>query len=361
MAERRPITAGRGTRPEGPSPQPSSARRAAPKVTMEPPPRRATKQAITFFSSGSVMLNLPLGGGWASGRVVNVVGDRSAGKTLIAIEACANFAQLYGASRIRYVEAENAFDEEYAAVIGMPDDVPLARDIRTVDDFYNDLEAFLKEMAPAGEPCFYVLDSLDSLSDSAEMEREFGTATYGQDKAKKLSELFRRKIADIEHAKCTLMVISQVRDNIGVTFGEKHKRSGGKALDFYCSQVMWLAEIQKLKRTIRGAERTVGTRVLAKMKKNKVGIPFREAEISIFFSYGIDDETSLINWLVKHKAERRLSRSVDAFKKELASARDQRDRKTVKALHKELSDAAIDHWMDIEADLAPTLSKYGQD
>ena len=206
-------------------------------------------RALDYFSSdfiptGSFLLNLVLGGGWARKRVANLVGDKSSGKTLLAIEACANFAKHVGeAEDIRYAETESAFLEEYAHKIGMPQAAQLTKEedgIRTVEDWYNDLDAFLKEQTKRTTPCFYVLDSLDALSDDAEADRAFGENTYGTGKAKGVSELFRRKISDIAKADCAMLIISQIRDNIGVTFGETKKRSGGRALDFYASQVVWL-------------------------------------------------------------------------------------------------------------------------
>jgi RecA/RadA recombinase len=96
-----------------------------------------------------------------------------------------------------------------------------------------------------------------------------------------------------------LFIVSQVRDNIGAMFGEKHKRSGGKALDFYASQVFWLAHTKILKRTINKVERPYGIELKAKVKKNKVGMPFREAEFSFEFAFGINDLLASVNWLAE--------------------------------------------------------------
>jgi recombination protein RecA len=333
-----------------------AARRAAAPV-IEPPPKLMPKErSVKFVSTGTLMLDLPLGGGYAQGRVVNIVGDKSAGKTLLAIEACAVFAREYSADSVRYCEAENAFDDDYAEIVGMPPGIGKAEDIRTVEDFVADLKEFLADRD--GSPCLYVLDSLDSLSSAAEMERKEGEASYGTEKAKALSEFFRKEIGTIEKAKCVLLIISQVRDNIGVTFGEKHKRSGGKALDFYCSQVLWLAVTQKIKKTVRGIDRVIGNKVIAKVKKNKVGPPFRETDISIIFSYGVDDEISMLEWLVKNKGGGLLPRSADAIKKELLAAREAQDRSAVRAIHQTLGNAVIDHWTDIEEALAPPMRKH---
>src|SRR5262249_54440053 len=125
-------------------------------------------------------------------------------------------------------------------------------------------------------PGFYILDSLDALSDEAEKARAIDEGTYAMNKAKQMSALFRRLCQEMAQYNCTLAVISQVRDNIGVTFGDAYTRSGGKALDFYCSQIVWLAQTGKIARTVKGIERIVGVDIKAKVKKNKVGLPFRE-------------------------------------------------------------------------------------
>src|SRR5262249_40710237 len=149
----------------------------------------------------------------------------------------------------------------------------------------------------------YILDSLDALSDEAELEK-FQAAldgkdvagSYGTGKAKKMSEMFRLLTQDAEATGCSLGIISQIRDKIGVSFGETKTRSGGHALDFYCSQVLWLTEIGKLERSAYNQKRVVGVSVRSKNKKCKVGSPFRECDYDILFGYGIDDENSMIDY-----------------------------------------------------------------
>ena len=329
---------------------------------MATPPKPITVDYFTddFISSGSFLLDLVLGGGWARKRVANIVGDKSAGKTLLAIEATANFAKRFDPADVRYAEAEAAFDEDYAHSIGLPDGVIFTGEddrVETVEDFHNDLERFLKGRRK-GAPCMYILDSLDALSDDAEMDRKIGEASYGTGKAKALSESFRRLIGTIRDHDCSLLVISQIRDNIGVSFGETKKRSGGRALDFYCSQVIWLSETGKIKRTIRGTERVIGANVKIRCKKNKVGTPFREADISVIFSYGVDDEVSMIDWLAKHKALDRIGMDQKEALKLLGAARASQDRTAVVELREILREAVYTVWMDIENDLKPKMSKY---
>jgi recombination protein RecA len=262
--------------------------------------RKRLSSELTFIPTGSTLFDLALGGGWAADRIFNVVGDRSSGKTLLAIEAFANFAKIRPEGGKRYAEAESAFADKYAEQLGMPPDVERPENpLETIEKWDKDLEEHMKKPGPS----LYILDSLDALSDDAEKSRDITeTNTYGTQKAKKMSELFRRRVRELADAHCTLGVISQVRENVGVSFGEHYTRSGGKALDFYCTQIVWLSEVEKKTRTVNGQERATGITVRARVKKNKAALPFREVEFTIIFGYGIDDELSMIDWLTTLKA-----------------------------------------------------------
>lgn len=251
---------------------------------------RADLKPVERFSSGSTLLDLALGGGWAEGRVINIVGDRSTGKTLLAIEGCANYALKFGYD-IKYIEGEAAFDQSYAESVGLP-----TSKITFPEDIYT-IEGIAAEVSSIDRKTLVVIDSLDSFSDEAELKSDFGAASYGAAKAKLLSQFFRRYNA-VSSKYVTLMVISQVRDNIGVTFGAKHTRSGGKALDFYASQVVWLAKKKMVEKTIKKVTRKVGVWSRAKVEKNKTGPPFREIDQLIRFGYGVDNIASILEWFV---------------------------------------------------------------
>lgn len=259
------------------------------------------KANIRFVSTGCAVLDCSLGGGLALGRTANVVGDKSTAKTGTATEVMINFTQEYPEGDVAYREIEAAWDDAYAEAMGLPLDKIDFGDrenpLITVEDFIKDFTAFVAQQAKKKQPGLYVLDSLDALSDDAEMEASIDKGTYGMAKAKKLSQLFRTITRKQEQAGVLLLVVSQVRDNIGAMFGEKHKRSGGKALDFYASQVFWLAHIKMLKRTINKIERPYGIQILAKVKKNKVGVSFREAEFQFEFGFGINDLLASVSWL----------------------------------------------------------------
>lgn len=252
---------------------------------------------IAFISSGCKLLDLALGGGWAENRIFNIVGDKSTGKTLLCIEAAANFVMKYDQGEVKYREAEQAFDEKYAEALGMPmqnvdfGDTPLD----TVEDLFDDLNDVIKRKRKG--PVLYLCDSLDALSDRAEMDRDMDKGSYGAEKAKKLSQMFRRLVRDMGRTNITLGIVSQVRDKIGAMFGRKTTRSGGRALDFYASQVLYLAHIGIVKKNVSGIRRATGVRIKAHVDKNKVSLAYREAEFNIKFGYGVDDALACLEWL----------------------------------------------------------------
>lgn len=251
---------------------------------------------VDFFSSGSKTLDMALGGGWAVRRVANVIGDASTGKTLLAIEASANFALKFPKGRIRYREPEHAFQERYAEAIGMPlDRVDFGDEpMWTVEDLFEELTYRAEH---SKQPELFIVDSLDALTSRSEAARDIDEASFGGEKAKKMSELFRRLIGKMEDRDITLMIISQVRDNIGVKFGRKWTVTGGKALGFYSSQRLVLAHLGQVSKTRNKIKRTVGIEVKGNLIKNKVGLAYREAQFEVLFGWGIDDAKSCIAWL----------------------------------------------------------------
>lgn len=324
------------------------------------------KEDLDFISSGAATLDCVLSGGYVVDRVVNIVGDRSAGKTLLAMEALANFHIKYPRGKKRYAESEHAYDKGYASALGVPVDAVEFIDhkkqsFRTVEDFHADLKAFCARCKDAGVPGIYVLDSLDALSDEAEMARKDNEATFGANKAKQMSEMFRRIIADIEDAHVLLIVVSQLREAIGVMFGEKYKRSGGKALDFYCTHIIWLAETGKIKQTQSGIERVIGVDVKARAKKNKVGLPFRDCKYPILFGYGVDDLTSCVEWLFEAKRDKILeeefSMSKSGYKVRIANLRN-KGGEAVRDVRARLREVVFREWQAIEQGFLPKARKY---
>jgi len=315
---------------------------------------------LQFISSGCRILDNVLGGGYVLGRMANIVGDKSSGKTLLAIEASANFINRYKNGEVWYAEAEAAFDTEYAGALGMPlNKVKFRAKIETVEDFFEDIELACKQ-STKNKPILYVLDSMDAISSRTEQAQKIEEGSYNLNKQKKLGELFRRKIKALEESHVGLIIISQIRDKIGVTFGETKMRTGGKSLDFYASQILWLSEIQKLKKTIDKVERVYGIQVKANCKKNKVGLPFRTCEFPLLFGFGIDDLTANVEWLIDSNKEHRLKElglSKAGYKIRIHALRNEGGEE-MQMLREALNIVVDEEWCNIETSFLPKSKKY---
>ncbi len=323
------------------------------------------KPPATFISTGCAVLDCVLGSGYPMRRITNIVGDKSVGKTLLAIEAAANFAKVFPRGKIRYNEVEAAFDPDYAGDLGLPlshVSFPSNKErCETVEDLYEDLLDWSGKLD--GQPALYVLDSLDALSDRAEMKRGIDEASYGASKARQMSQLFRRINQRLVQANVMLIIISQVRDNIGVTFGRKYSRSGGRALDFYASIVLYLAHLKTRTKTINKVTRPVAVDIRAKCEKNKVAAPFRTCDITLRFGFGIDDVLSNLDWLdsvgaldevgIKGKGE-----TADKEAKKYIERVRQMNNTDYAEERMRLASITQSVWAEVEKDFAPTRKKY---
>ena len=309
----------------------------------------ATPSALQFFSSGCTPLDLVLGGGYPLGRISNIVGDKSTAKTGLIIEASANFNISYPEGDVHYVEAESAFDIPYAKTMGLPEKTIITSDITTVEGLFNYISNIIKEYKNKNIPTLCAVDSLDALSDEEEMGREINKGSYGANKAKKLSEMFRRLTKDIDSSNICLLIVSQTRDKIGAMFGEKHSRSGGRALDFYASLIVWLSEVEKITKQSKGVKRITGIKVKAYCKKNKISKPFRACEFPYMFGYGIDNIQAGIEFLESVKINIEELGFDKEFMKNVYSG---------KELEKRLDEQVIKHWREIEAQFDFGHNKY---
>lgn len=320
------------------------------------------RPAPPLFSSGCGVLDCVLGGGWAEGRIANIIGDSSTGKTLLAIEACANFLR-EERGRVFYAEAEAAFDPGYAAKLGLSVEDVEFPELFTVEEWFENLYNVQEELDKNDEQGLYILDSLDALSDKAEMERDLDEGSYGTSKAKQLSEMFRRLVRDLSE-NMTILIISQVRDNIGVTFGRQWKRSGGRALDFYASQILVLSRKKKIKRQRQKVQREVGILVRAYCDKNKIAAPYRECDFPLLFGYGVDDLKAGIEWLsdVKRldamgfdagKREDRKKQAKNWYKEKWRAGADE-----FHDAREELDEVIFEVWDEVESRFDPEQRKY---
>jgi RecA/RadA recombinase len=310
---------------------------------------------LEFFSSGCRLLDCVIGGGWALGRISNIVGDFSTSKTGLAIEASRHFADKFPKGRIRYAESEAAFDQNYAISIGMPlERVEFGEElILTVEDFYNDLKKFVDESP--NDPGFYILDSLDALSSEDEQKREFNEGSYDTQKAKKMGKLFRMISQDLKKTKKHLMIISQIRDYIGMSFTKKYVRAGGHSLDFYASQVIWLSHVGIIKKTISKVEKPIGLNIRARCTKNKISIPLQSCDFVVRFGFGVDDLETCMDWLKEIGREDEILKGVkkSSFMNNLNELSNQDYWTTVK----EIGDLCEKIWKEIQQNFEPPRRK----
>lgn len=292
---------------------------------------------------------------WASGFINH--------NTLLAIEAAANFANQYPKGLIWYREAEAAFDPSYAETLGLPvkrvdfGEEGIDTQWDTVEEIFVDLDACIKEALDKKVPGLYIIDSLDALSSAAELERDIDKGSYGMEKPKMLGKMFRQLTRKLGQANVCLIIISQVRDKIGVTFGRKWTRSGGKAMDFYASIVLYLSHIETLARTVGSLKRATAIRVRAKCEKNKIAMPFRECEVTIRFGYGMDDVEAALHWLEEVKMLDRLSLSDKTVGRYLTETAKMDWDEYLKRVT-QVRDVVLTAWNEVEARFLPTRRKY---
>ena len=278
-----------------------------------------------LIPSGSVMLNLACSdrwdGAWKPGRIVNVIGDSSSGKTLLAISMFGEMGlrEDFDNYRFIYDDAEHALDFDLEGMLGTETASriePPDRDAEGAPLYSNTIQDFQRNVMKAiteGKPFIYVLDSFDALTSIEEIEHtdaemkaseqgKKASGTYGTEKAKYASKILRVINSHIEKTKSFILIISQTRDDINpMTFTQK-TRSGGRALKFYSSHEIWLAVGSKIKKTVSGVDYQIGVNVRAKVSKNKLTGKLREVEFPVYYDYGVDDVQAVLTWLDKVKA-----------------------------------------------------------
>lgn len=276
-----------------------------------------SEESKLWIPTGSVLLNLAcsdrIDGGWGAGKIANLIGDSSSGKTLLALSMfaeCANRSEFDGYDFI-YDDVEQACEFNMGKLFGSKvtdriqapqsdGDTSLHSD--TIQQFHANVFAAIE----SGRPFIYVLDSFDALTSSEELGRaeESAKATrdgkevkgsYRMEKPKLISEMLRQIKARLRATNSFLLIISQTRDNIDPMSFEKKTRSGGKALRFYSSHEVWMALAGKIK----SKDRIIGSNVKVKVTKNKLTGKQREVKFPIYYDYGADDLGSCIDFLVE--------------------------------------------------------------